>query len=118
MALPSDSLPMFTIAIEHGPFIVDLPMTVAFFHSFLYVCQRVNHHAPMVFPWFSIKSPFKSHENKPFTHHLAIEAAPESKVPTTSCAGRCNSWQAVSSRWKRRVTGPGSGEKAWPPGSI
>ena len=31
-----------SIAIEHGPFIVDLPIKVVIFHSFLYVYQRVN----------------------------------------------------------------------------
>ena len=30
------------IAIENGPFIVDLPIKVVIFHSFLCVYQRVN----------------------------------------------------------------------------
>ena len=30
------------IAIEHGPFIVDLPIKMGIFHTFLYVYQRVK----------------------------------------------------------------------------
>ena len=51
-----------------------LTISMAIFHSFLYVYQRLNLHFPMVFPWFSYGFPIKISILQPLTLRLRLRA--------------------------------------------